>query len=160
LSDRFDEAVEVMNRGRELDPLSLFMNARVGMALYAARRYDEANAILETTLEVDPSFAQARYFLSLVYPMEGRYEKAIKMIPEESFRAWVAVLHALSGDTDRARASRSSPTVCSTATRTGYTAGRSTSMTTRRPCSPAAPSTATAPATAGLSTPRATTTSS
>jgi len=99
---RFDEAVEVMNKARELDPLSLFMNARVGMAFYYARRYDEAKAILETTLEVDPGFAQARYFLSLVYSMEERYEEAIKMIPEESYRAWVAVLHALNGDTDRA----------------------------------------------------------
>ena len=99
---RFDEAVEVMNKARELDPLSIFMNARVGMAFYYARRYDEARAILETTLEVDPSFAQARYFLSLVYSMEKRYEEAIEMIPEESFRAWVAVLHALNGDTDKA----------------------------------------------------------
>ncbi len=99
---RFDEAVEVMNRARELDPLSLFMNARVGMALYAARRYDEAKDILETTLEIDPSFAQARYFLSLVYSMDGRYAEAIEMIPEESYRAWVAVLHALNGDTDKA----------------------------------------------------------
>jgi len=100
---RFDEAVEVMNKARELDPLSLFMNARVGMAFYYARRYDEAKAILETTLEVDPSFAQARYFLSLVYSMEERYEEAIEIIPEESFRAWVAVLHALNGNTDKAR---------------------------------------------------------
>ena len=101
---RFDEAVEVMNKARELDPLSLFMNARVGMAFYYARRYDEAKAILETTLEVDPSFAQARYFLSLVYSMEGRYDEAIEIIPEESFRAWVAILHAWNGDTDRAHA--------------------------------------------------------
>jgi tetratricopeptide (TPR) repeat protein len=99
---RFDEAVEVMNKARELDPLSLFMNARVGMAFYCARRYDEAKAMLETTLEVDPSFPQARYFLSLVYSMEGRYDEAIEIIPEESFRAWVAVLHALNGDTDKA----------------------------------------------------------
>nr|MBC8450733.1 protein kinase [bacterium] len=89
---RFDEAVEVMNKARELDPLSLFMNARVGLAFCYARRYDEAKDILETTLEVDPGFAQARYFLSMVYSMEGRYEEAIEMIPEESFRAWVAVL--------------------------------------------------------------------
>ena len=101
---RFDEAVEMMNKARELDPLSIFMNARVGMAFYYARRYDEAKAILETTLEVDPSFAQARYFLSLVYSMEGRYDEAIEIIPGESFRAWVAVLHVLNGDTDRAHA--------------------------------------------------------
>ena len=101
---RFDEAVEVMNKARELDPLSLFMNARVGMALYCARRYDEAKAILETTLEVDPGFAQARYFLSLIYASEDRYEEAIQTLPEESFRAWVAILHAWNGDIDRAHA--------------------------------------------------------
>jgi TolB-like protein/Flp pilus assembly protein TadD len=101
---RFDEAVEVMNKARELDPLSLFMNARVGLAFYYARRYDEAKAILETTLEVDPSFAQAQYFLSLVYAVEERYEEAIELIPEESFRAWVAILHAWNGDADRAHA--------------------------------------------------------
>jgi serine/threonine-protein kinase len=99
---RFAEAVEVMNKARELDPLSLFMNARVGLAFYYARRYDEAKAILETTLEVDPSFAQACYFLSLVYSMEERYEEAIELLPEESFRAWVAILHAWNGDPDRA----------------------------------------------------------
>jgi TolB-like protein/predicted Ser/Thr protein kinase len=100
---RFEEAVEVMYRARELDPLSLFMNARVGMVLYYARRYDDAKAILNTTLEVDPGFAQARYFLSLVYSMEERYDEAIEMVPDESFRAWVAVLHAWNGDLDRAR---------------------------------------------------------
>jgi serine/threonine-protein kinase len=101
---RFDEAVEVMNKARELDPLSLFMNARVGLAFYYARRYDEAKAILETTLEVDPSFAQARYFLSLVYAIEDRYEEAIELLPEESYRAWVAILHAWNGNADRAHA--------------------------------------------------------
>jgi TolB-like protein/Tfp pilus assembly protein PilF len=100
---RFGEAVEAMNRARELDPLSLFMNARVGMVLYYARRYDDAKAILRTTLEVDPGFSQARYFLSLVYSMEEMYDEAIELLPEESFRAWVAILYAWKGETDRAR---------------------------------------------------------
>jgi TolB-like protein/Tfp pilus assembly protein PilF/predicted Ser/Thr protein kinase len=101
---RFDEAVEVMNKARELDPLSLFMNARVGMAFYYARRYDDARVMLETTLEVDPTFDQARYFLSLVYAIEDRYEEAIDLITDESFRAWGAMLHAWNGDEERARA--------------------------------------------------------
>jgi tetratricopeptide (TPR) repeat protein len=79
------------------------MNARVGMVLYYARRYEDAKAILRTTLEVDPTFSQARYFLSLVYSMEERYEEAIALLPEESFRAWVAILCAWKGDTDKAR---------------------------------------------------------
>jgi len=102
LNPGYATAYQWKAEGRELDPLSLFMNARVGLAFYYARRYDEAKAILETTLEVDPSFAQARYFLSLVYSMEERYEEAIELLPEESFRAWVAILHAWNGDPDRA----------------------------------------------------------
>jgi len=101
---KFAEAVEAMNKARELDPLSLFMNARMGLAFYYARRYDEAKAILETTLEVDPDFAQARYFLSLVYSMEKRYDEAVDLLPDESFRAWVAILHAWSGNDGEAHA--------------------------------------------------------
>jgi TolB-like protein/Tfp pilus assembly protein PilF len=100
---RPEEAVEMMNRARELDPLSLLMNTRVGLALYYARRYEDAKAMLETTLEVDPGFSQARYFLSLVYAVEGRYEEAIDLLPDESFRAWVAVLHASNGDVEKGR---------------------------------------------------------
>jgi tetratricopeptide (TPR) repeat protein len=99
---RFDEAIQAMNKARELDPLSLLMNTRVGMVLYYARRYDAATDILKTTLEVDPEFAQARYFLSLVYSMEERYDDAIELLPEDSFRVWVAILYAWKGDTDKA----------------------------------------------------------
>ena len=99
---KFDEAVEVMNKARELDPLSLFMNARMGFAFYYARRFDEAKAMLETTLEVDPSFSQAHYFYSLVLASEGRYEEAISHLTDESYRPWVAILHAMNGDREKA----------------------------------------------------------
>ncbi|MBN2566423.1 MAG: tetratricopeptide repeat protein, partial [Candidatus Eisenbacteria bacterium] len=100
----FDEAVEMMNRARALDPLSLLMNTRMGLVLYYARRFDAAKAMLQTTLEVDPAFAQARYFLSLIYVVEKRYAEAIELLPDESYRAWVAVLHAWNGDVERGRA--------------------------------------------------------
>lgn len=104
VAGKFDEAVEVMNKARELDPLSLFMNARMGFAFYYARRNEEARAMLETTLEVDPDFTQAHYFYSLVLASEGEYDEAIEHLTDESFRAWVAILHAMKGDTERADA--------------------------------------------------------
>jgi serine/threonine protein kinase/tetratricopeptide (TPR) repeat protein len=104
LRGRPGEAIEAINRARELDPLSLFLNARVGMALYYARQYDAAKDILNTALEVDPGFGQARYFLSLVYSMEERYDEAIELLPDESFRAWVAILYAWKGDRAKAEA--------------------------------------------------------
>jgi tetratricopeptide (TPR) repeat protein len=100
---RFEEAVDEMNKARELDPLSLFMNARLGKVLYYARQYEAAKSILESTLEVDPGYGQARYYLSLVYSMEERYDEAIAVLPEGSYRAWVAILYAWKGDEDKAR---------------------------------------------------------
>jgi serine/threonine-protein kinase len=101
---KFDEAVEVMNKARELDPLSLLMNARMGFAFYYARRYEEAKAMLETTLEVDPGFTQAHYFYSLVLAQEGKYKEAIELLTDDAYRAWVVVLHALNGDMEKADA--------------------------------------------------------
>jgi tetratricopeptide (TPR) repeat protein len=100
---RFDEAVDMMNKARELDPLSLFMNARLGKVLYYARQYDAAKDVLNATLEVDPDYSQARYYLSLVYSAEERYDEALAILPEGSHRAWAAILHAWNGDTERAR---------------------------------------------------------
>ncbi len=101
---RFDEAVRVMNKARELDPLSLLINTRMGLVLYYARRFEDAKTTLLTTLEVDPDASQARYFLSLVYVAEKRYQEAIELLTDESARSWVAVLHAWNGDVEKGRA--------------------------------------------------------
>jgi TolB-like protein len=101
---RFDEAVAMMNKARELDPLSLFINARLGKVLYYARQYEAAKSVLNATLEVDPDYSQARYYLSLVYSMEERYNEALAVLPKGSYRAWVATLHAWKGEEDKARA--------------------------------------------------------
>ena len=53
---RFDEAVAYFNRGLELDPLSLPLNADLGQCYYWMRRYDQALAQLRKTLELDSSF--------------------------------------------------------------------------------------------------------
>jgi tetratricopeptide (TPR) repeat protein len=100
---RFEEGLAQMDKARELDPLSLLLNARAGRALYYARQYDAAKDMLRGTLEMDPSFVQARYYLSFVYAAEKRYEDAIALIPEGSYCAWVATLHAWKGEIEEAR---------------------------------------------------------
>jgi tetratricopeptide (TPR) repeat protein len=92
-----------MNTARELDPLSLFMNTRLGLAFCMARRFDEAKAILKTALDVDPTFSQAHYFLSVVYASEGDYDAALEELPEGSYRPWAAIIHAFKGDTEEAQ---------------------------------------------------------
>jgi tetratricopeptide (TPR) repeat protein len=100
---RFEEGVAMMNKARDLDPLSLSMNARLGKVLYYARHYDAAKDILNATLEIEPDYSQARYFLSLVYSAEERYDEAIEILPEGKSRAWVAILRAWNGETEKAR---------------------------------------------------------
>jgi TolB-like protein/DNA-binding winged helix-turn-helix (wHTH) protein/Flp pilus assembly protein TadD len=92
---RLDEALVEINRARELDPLSLVINANVGFVLAGAHQYDEAVNQCRKTLEMDPRFAQAHYRLGQIEVMRGRYREAIPELQQ-------AV--ALSGGSPRASA--------------------------------------------------------
>ncbi len=74
---RLAEAITVVNRAQELDPLSLMISAQVGWVLYHVRQYDQAIEQYRRTLEIDPDFWIAHLFLGLVYEQKGRYEEAI-----------------------------------------------------------------------------------
>ena len=63
---RFDEAIAEGKRAVELDPLSLVINADLGMNYYYARRYDEAITQLRKTLEMDPGYYYAHVNLGQV----------------------------------------------------------------------------------------------
>src|SRR5437016_13173096 len=52
---RFEEAIAEGQRGIELDPLSPVINADLGITLYLSRRYDDAIAQLNRTLDTDPT---------------------------------------------------------------------------------------------------------
>src|SRR5262249_33708945 len=72
---RFEEGLAELRRGQELDPLSLIIATDVGKALILARRYDDALRQLDRVLEVDPQFAQARLFITVVYTLTGPLDK-------------------------------------------------------------------------------------
>jgi TolB-like protein/Tfp pilus assembly protein PilF len=80
---RFDDAIAEGKRAVELDPLSLVINADLGMNYYFARRYDEAIAQLRKTLEMDPGYYYAHVDLGQALAAQrnlegaiGEYEKA------------------------------------------------------------------------------------
>lgn len=77
LVGRLEKGVREMERARELDPLSLIINANVGMLLRWARRYDEAEAALRRALELDPDFVGAVQELGLVFEEQYRFDDAI-----------------------------------------------------------------------------------
>ena len=74
---RHDESVASAMRALELDPLSLAINADLGLVLYFARRFDEAIEQFRVTLELNADFAYARFGLALACAASGRIDEAI-----------------------------------------------------------------------------------
>jgi len=74
---RNDEAVAVMIKAQNVDPLSLPINAEYGNALYFARRFDEAAAVLKKTIELDHSFTFAGLSHAQALEMMGRNDEAV-----------------------------------------------------------------------------------
>jgi len=54
---RFDAAIDAACRSVELDPLNIDSHATLSSAFYLARRYEEANAVYQDVLALDPQYA-------------------------------------------------------------------------------------------------------
>jgi TolB-like protein/DNA-binding winged helix-turn-helix (wHTH) protein len=74
---RMDEAVREIRRAQELDPLSLIINTDIGQILFFARRYDEAIAQCQKTIDLDPRFGQAYWYQGLIYEKKGMLDQAV-----------------------------------------------------------------------------------
>ncbi len=107
---RSEEAIKEIERARDLDPLSMIINANVGMAYYCARRYDRAIDEYRRVLQLEPGFVPARWMLGLAYAQSKRYEEALaearKAAELEKTGAWrdgtLGYLYAVSGHRDEA----------------------------------------------------------
>jgi tetratricopeptide (TPR) repeat protein len=96
---------------RDLDPLSPVVNDSLAAALLLARRYDEALAQAQRTLEIEPGFAGAYITLGSIYLQKGAHAEAIAalqrsagMTPQLSrARAWLGHAYAVAGQKDKAR---------------------------------------------------------
>ncbi len=105
-------AHQQLARARELDPLSLVINASVGVQLYFDRRYDEAVEQYLKVVEMDPSFGIVHYFLGQAYVQKkmtdeaiAELEKAVELTARSpEVVAALGHAHASIGDQDRARA--------------------------------------------------------
>jgi TolB-like protein/Tfp pilus assembly protein PilF len=72
-----DKAIAELKRALQLDPLSLVINADLGVALVTARRYDKAIAQLRKAIEMDPYFYYAHYNLGKALQLNGQLEEAV-----------------------------------------------------------------------------------
>ena len=81
---RFNEALAKIERARQLDPLSLRVNADTGRILFSAGRYDEAIEQLRETLEMDPQYLAALFWLGRTYAEKEMYEEALEIFGKAS----------------------------------------------------------------------------
>jgi TolB-like protein/Tfp pilus assembly protein PilF len=106
---RYDEALALQHRARELSPLAHRMD-RV-TTLLRAGRYQEALVEALEAIEVDPAYARARATLGWAYFLNGRHaeglaelERAVSALPGDTM--WLGQLgeaYALAGNAAKAR---------------------------------------------------------
>ena len=75
---RIEEALNVLDAARRIDPLSLFVAATRGAVLLMARRTEEAEHEYRRALELDSNFWRALVGLGRCHEARGDYENAIE----------------------------------------------------------------------------------
>jgi TolB-like protein/DNA-binding winged helix-turn-helix (wHTH) protein len=75
---RHEEAIAELERARELDPLSLIINADVGFGYYLAGNYEPALQSYRKVLAVNPKFVPAHFYLGKYYRQVGQYDLWLK----------------------------------------------------------------------------------
>jgi serine/threonine protein kinase/tetratricopeptide (TPR) repeat protein len=76
IQGRYDEAFLEMSLALELDPVSLIINASLGILYNYARQPTKAVEQCLKTLEMDPNFAHAHSALSLAYALLNKFPEA------------------------------------------------------------------------------------
>ncbi len=74
---RHEEAIAEIKRAREINPISLIINAVEVWVLYYARDYDQGIAQGQKVVEMDPQFAEVYEYLKRCYDQKGMYREAI-----------------------------------------------------------------------------------
>jgi serine/threonine-protein kinase len=106
---RHDEAIPLVARGQELDPLS--HRTDLPSALLRAGRYEEALAAIRHAVELDPEYGRARATLGWVYLKLGRIEEGLAELEQGAaltnsdamFLAQLGEAYGLYGRPDKAR---------------------------------------------------------
>jgi TolB-like protein/Flp pilus assembly protein TadD len=104
-------AIAEGKRAIELDPLSLIINADSCWVYFNARRYDEAETQARKTLEMDPRFAAAHYYLGGALQFKGKlteaiaeFQKSADLYNDDQYSlAMLSQAYARQGKTDEAQ---------------------------------------------------------
>jgi TolB-like protein/Tfp pilus assembly protein PilF len=104
------DAIPLLRRGLEYDPLNVYMQTHVGIIYMAARDYRRAEEELRRALEVDPAMINARANLGICLAQQSRIDEALaemKVAVEASGKnSWAlglfGAIFALAGDREAA----------------------------------------------------------
>ncbi len=106
---RFDEAINLDMRARELDPVSVNSSTLLGRDLYRARRYDDAIKACQEGLELDPDDVLALWFQARAKEANHQLpdairelEKAVSLSDGPIYRALLANAYASAGQRGKA----------------------------------------------------------
>ncbi len=77
LMDRRDEALAVLRRALDRDPLNSWVQVAVGGRMLRLGRYDEGIALLQKVLKLEPNMGLAHRYLWTAYHNQGKLEAAI-----------------------------------------------------------------------------------
>jgi len=85
---RLAEAQKEIRRAQELDPLSLVINARVGITAYFSRQFPLAEKQLKDALQFNPEFILTNVFLFNTLYQEQKIEESIPYLVTAAFNAY------------------------------------------------------------------------
>ncbi len=108
---RFDEALNELNKARELNPFSPPVTTSIGYLFYFARQYDLAIAEGKKALQLDPDFHWAHDVIALAYLQKGEFKEAIASFQKAvalsefsvDYKCHLAQAYALAGMTEDAQ---------------------------------------------------------
>jgi TolB-like protein/Flp pilus assembly protein TadD len=85
---RFDQAIALLRRAVEIDPLSIRAHYRLGLRLTEAGHLQEAEESLQTVLELQPGRLAAHMMLGLIELWRSRPEAALAEMEQEPIPYW------------------------------------------------------------------------
>jgi TolB-like protein/Tfp pilus assembly protein PilF len=108
---RHDEALPFGQRACELDPVSIFINANYGLYLYRARRWTDAVAQFQRTIDLDPNLPMGHALQALAHLESGDlqrtldgFERADQLASgHHAYRVMLGYGHAAVGNREQAR---------------------------------------------------------
>lgn len=107
--ERYDDAIRLLGRARELDPLSHASD--IAATLLRAGRFDEALAMSEKIIDFDPTLTRGHATAGWALVLTGRYPEGVAALERAAalasggtlFRAQLGQAYAMTGEVEAAR---------------------------------------------------------